>query len=241
VTASVAQRSADLHRVTLLAVDPLLVAVAGAVGVLGLAWGRAATELAPRLVRDPHGSGGTTTRTLTLAPVVAQVGTGVLVAAVVLRVGLVPALPAWLWFAAGAALLTVVDLRYAVLPNRLLGPLVLGALGLLTAASVATGTWSGLVRALLASVVVAGVLLGLALVQPASLGAGDVKLGLLLGLYLGWLGWPSVLVGMLVAAVVQALAGSCLLVLRRAGRDTQLPFGPALLGGVVAVLFLAAG
>jgi leader peptidase (prepilin peptidase)/N-methyltransferase len=75
----------------------------------------------------------------------------------------------------------------------------------------------------------------MALVSPAGMGMGDVKLAGLLGLLLGWLGWPVVVAGFLLGFVVQAVLGLALIVLRRAGRDTELPFGPALvLGTAVA-------
>jgi leader peptidase (prepilin peptidase)/N-methyltransferase len=80
----------------------------------------------------------------------------------------------------------------------------------------------------------------MALLAPAGLGMGDVKLAGLLGLYLGWLGWPVVLLGFLLGFAVQALVGLVLLAARRAGRHTELPFGPALLGGSLAAALLSA-
>jgi prepilin signal peptidase PulO-like enzyme (type II secretory pathway) len=71
----------------------------------------------------------------------------------------------------------------------------------------------------------------LAAVPRTGLGLGDAKLAGLLGLLLGWLGWPAVLLGL---ALPYACNGPVVLGLLLAGRirrDTALPFGPALLAG----------
>ncbi|KQS66291.1 prepilin peptidase [Modestobacter sp. Leaf380] len=221
--------------------DPTLLTVAALVAALGLPAGRVLNRLAHRVPAARSEPGPVATRALAVRPPWLELGTAGLSAAVVLHVGLGPATAAWLWFALGAVLLTVVDLQHLLLPNRLLLPLTTGAVVLLAGAAAGAGTWPDLGRALVAAPVVATGLLLLALANPAGLGMGDVKLGLLVGLYLGWLGWPSVLVGLLLAAVAQAAVGLVLLAAGRAGRRTALPFGPALLGGVLAVLFLAGG
>ena len=94
---------------------------------------------------------------------------------------------------------------------------------------------------MLAAGAVFAVLLALALVNPRGLGMGDVELGALLGLQLGFLGWPAVLAGVLLGSVLQATAAAALLLARRADRHTDLPFGPALLGGALLVLMLTGG
>ena len=62
----------------------------------------------------------------------------------------------------------------------------------------------------------------------------------MLGLYLGWLGWAHLLAGVVLGFVAQAVLAVAALVLGRAGRDTQLAFGPALLAGALVVGLLAA-
>jgi leader peptidase (prepilin peptidase)/N-methyltransferase len=76
-------------------------------------------------------------------------------------------------------------------------------------------------------------------VHPAGMGYGDVKLAGLLGLYLGWLGWGPVLVGTFTGFLLGGLVGVALLVTRRAGRRTAIPFGPFMLGGAMLALFFA--
>ena len=75
----------------------------------------------------------------------------------------------------------------------------------------------------------------LALVYPAGMGMGDVKLVLLLGFALGSAVLPALMVGTLAAA----LAGAVLLA--REGRDARrrtIPFGPFLAFGAIAATLL---
>ena len=60
---------------------------------------------------------------------------------------------------------------------------------------------------------------------------GDVKLAALLGLHLGWLGWPVLVDGALAGFVVQAVLAVVLLATRRVGLRGAIPFGPAMLAG----------
>jgi leader peptidase (prepilin peptidase)/N-methyltransferase len=161
-------------------------------------------------------------------------------AAVTLRFGWSAELPAWLWFVAVGLLLAVVDLRTMLLPNRVLLPGLIGGLVLLAVAAAADGAWSALGRGVAAGGVAFGVLLVLALIAPTGMGMGDVKLAALLGLYLGWLGWPTVFTGFFLGFLVQALLGLALLAARRVGRRSELPFGPALLAGALLSALLSA-
>jgi leader peptidase (prepilin peptidase) / N-methyltransferase len=69
------------------------------------------------------------------------------------------------------------------------------------------------------------------------MGRGDVKLAGVLGLYLGWLGWSSLLVGVFAGFLLGGLVGGALLALRRAGLRTQFPFGPSMLAGAFVAVF----
>jgi leader peptidase (prepilin peptidase) / N-methyltransferase len=205
-------------------------------GVLGLPVG----HLANRLAGSFPWRGEHAVRTAAPLPAV-ELATAALLALVVLRCGVSAALPAWLFFAAAGVLLAVVDLREKLLPNRVLLPVTGVVLALLTVAAAAAGDWSALLRAVLAGSVSFAVGLAMAVLAPSGLGMGDVKLAGLLGLVLGWSSWSAVLLGFLVGFVLQAVLGLALLAARRAGRRTQLPFGPALLAGALAVLLLTGG
>lgn len=72
------------------------------------------------------------------------------------------------------------------------------------------------------------------------MGFGDVKLALGVGAALGWYGWPTVMLGTFAGFLFGALYGGALVVLRRAGRRTAIPFGPFLLGGGLVGLLIGA-
>ena len=78
-----------------------------------------------------------------------------------------------------------------------------------------------------------------ALIYPAGIGWGDVKLSGVLGLYLGWLGVSALVAGLFLGYLLAALAGLGLLAARRATRKSQLPFGPFLLAGTLIAILLS--
>lgn len=163
-------------------------------------------------------------------------GTAALFVLVALRVGESAQLPAFLSLAAAAVLLTVIDLKHHVLPDRVTLPALGAGAVLLTGAAAVHGDWAALARAVVAAVVLFLVFLVLALIAPTGLGFGDVKLSALIGLYLGWLGWAAVLVGAVAAFLVQAVLALALLATRRIDLRGELPFGPAmLLGAALAI------
>jgi leader peptidase (prepilin peptidase)/N-methyltransferase len=173
----------------------------------------------------------------TLGPLLGRVPTallaGVLFALAAVRFGPSAELPAWLALAAAGVLLTAIDLRSHLLPDRVVLPSLGAGVVLLGVAAAVEGAWPALGRALLASAALFAAYLVLALLAPGGLGMGDVKLAALLGLYLGRLGWDAVLAGAIAGFVVQAGVALGLLALRRVGLRGELPFGPAMLGGAL--------
>lgn len=154
-----------------------------------------------------------------------------------LVVGTQPHLAAALVLAVLGVPLAVTDLAHHRLPNRLLATAGTGTVVLLALAAVIEGDGTGFARALLGGCVLGAGFLGLALLRPTGLGMGDVKLAAVLGLWLGWLSWPSVLLGVLAAFVGGGLISLLLLLLGRVRPDSHLPFGPwLLLGAAVATV-----
>lgn len=157
-------------------------------------------------------------------------------AAVAWKFGAHAALPAYLLLGAVCGVVAVTDLAARKIPAAVVLPAYpLGAL-LLVGASASGDQWWPLARAGLAAVAIGGFYLILGIGFAGQLGLGDVELGGLLGLYLGYLGWSPVTVGTLLAWILAALA----IPLRRAfapgGAVRELPAGPFLVTALVAVL-----
>jgi leader peptidase (prepilin peptidase)/N-methyltransferase len=171
-----------------------------------------------------------------------ELGTGVLFVAIAARLGgsTLLVLPAWLYLAAIAVALALIDLDVLRLPNAIVLPSYIVAPLLFLPAVVIGRDWSAALRGLLAMAALWSFYFLLSVVYPGGMGFGDVKLAGILGLYLGSLGWSSVAVGTLAAFVLGGAAGLTLMAFGRAGRRTALPFGPSMLAGALLALFAAA-
>lgn len=136
--------------------------------------------------------------------------------------------------AVASGLLVPLDLATYRLPDAIVGPAYPVLVGLLAVAAAVEGDWDRLLRALLGGLAVLTGYFVLALVSPTSLGLGDVKLSGLLGVFLGWFGWHTVLLGTLSAFAAFAVLALALLAVRRVSFRTDLPFGPAMVLGAAA-------
>ncbi|MGP2436528.1 prepilin peptidase [Streptomyces sp. JW3] len=151
-----------------------------------------------------------------------------------------PELAVWLLLAPVAVLLTVVDVRVRRLPDLLTLPLAGAALVLLGLAALVpehVGSWP---TALLGTLALGAGYYALFFLNPSGMAFGDVKLALGAGAVLGWYGWPTLLLGAFAGFLLGALYGLGLLVTRRAGRGTQIAFGPFLIGGAFLGLLVGA-
>ncbi|PZF82899.1 prepilin peptidase [Jiangella anatolica] len=148
-------------------------------------------------------------------------------------------LPAYLVVGLLGVAMAYIDLRTQLLPDWLTLT-ALGAAGAwLTVAAAITGDWGAYGRAWAAAAACLAFYLLLALLRPADLGLGDVKLSASLGLLLGWSGWATVASGVFLAFLAGGVIGIVLLAAGRAGRRTSLPFGPPMLLGTLAALLLS--
>jgi leader peptidase (prepilin peptidase)/N-methyltransferase len=68
---------------------------------------------------------------------------------------------------------------------------------------------------------------------------GDVKLGAITGLYLGWLGWSWLFWGTFIGFAMGAVWAVALIMIKKAQRSTPIAFGPFLILGVVVSALLA--
>jgi leader peptidase (prepilin peptidase) / N-methyltransferase len=172
------------------------------------------------------------------APLAIELTSAAVVALIVAANGLQPSTAAFALLAVLGVALAQIDTAVQRLPDRLTLPAYPAVLVLLTLAAAAGSQWPALLRALLAAALLGTGYLLLGLLSAGQVGGGDVKLAGLLGLPLGWLGWPFVLSGTLLAFAAAAVFAVGLLARRRASLRTQISFGPFLLTG--ALLALAA-
>jgi leader peptidase (prepilin peptidase)/N-methyltransferase len=148
------------------------------------------------------------------------------------------ALPAYLFLAAVSVALAAIDIDVHKLPNMIVLPSIAVGAILLAAATFVLGDWGVFVRALLGAAVLCAFYFLLLVVYPKGMGVGDVKLAALLGLYLGWIGWDALIVGAFAAFLAGGVFSIALILIRRADRKTQIPFGPwMLLGAWIGIIF----
>lgn len=160
-----------------------------------------------------------------------ELGTAVLFGLVAWRIGLAWELPAFLYLAAIAVALALIDLDVHRLPDAIVLPAYPVSLALLAGAAAADGQWWSLGRAVLGGLALLAFYAVLAAVYPAGMGLGDVKLAGVLGVFLGWMGWGSLLVGAFAAFLLGGVFALGLLATGRASRGSGIPFGPWMLLG----------
>ncbi|MFJ9636606.1 prepilin peptidase [Streptomyces sp. NPDC101178] len=188
-----------------------------------------AAPRSPRPGRVPYAPGA-------LAPLVTVLACLALAAATGAR----PELAAWLLLTPPAVLLATVDRRVHRLPDPLTLPLAAAAVLLLGGAALLPGHAGSWTSGLLGGLVLGGFYLLLFLINPDGMGFGDVKLALTLGLALGWYGWEVLFLGGFAGFLFGAAYGLGLVLLRRAGRKTGIPFGPFMIAGALVGVLLGA-
>ena len=169
-----------------------------------------------------------------------EAATGIAFAAVAAWAGLSWILPALLYLAAISIALTMIDLELRRLPNAIVLPSYPVAAALLTLAALAEGEPGRLLRSAICGAALYSFYFLLMVINPRGMGFGDVKLAGVLGLYLGWFGWEHAIVGGFLAFVVGGLVGIALMIVGRADRKTQIPFGPYMILGAWLALAYAA-
>jgi leader peptidase (prepilin peptidase) / N-methyltransferase len=203
---------------------------------------------------------------ITVAYPIVEAVTAFAFVAAVLRIG--PhwtVVPYWLFFSTLIAV-SVVDLFNYVIPDRIVFPSLGASFALIVAISLYYDDASAITGALVGMLLYA-LMLGLPfVVRPNALGFGDVKLALLMGLFLGWFNTGDrldtvrlVLIALVLGCFVGLVVGAGLFVARKiSGRELLLdpmvesgeiepqgglfgvtfPFGPALaIGASIGVLF----
>jgi leader peptidase (prepilin peptidase) / N-methyltransferase len=158
------------------------------------------------------------------------------------------------WVVVGLLILTgclisvsVIDLQVLRIPDRITFPTLGLSVVVIVVVSLVEGIDDAITGAGVGLLTYTLILGFFHMVYPRGLGFGDVKLALVMGLYVGWMGWTSVepVVGP-VMLVLYAIIGGCLLgvvfglavtVARR--KRGAFPFGPALALACYGVVLFA--
>lgn len=142
-----------------------------------------------------------------------------------------PGMDQFVWFFFALFLLIlVIDLEHRRVLNVVVYPMA--AAGLLLAL---LHPQLSFVNAVVGGLVGFGIFLLLYLVRPGGLGAGDVKLAGLIGILVGF---PGVLVAILVAIILGGVAAAFLLLSRRVGPKGTMAYAPYLsIGALFALVY----
>jgi len=147
------------------------------------------------------------------------------------RLVLVP----FLWLVPVLVTAAVTDLRTLLIPKRV----VWVGFGIGLASIAGTAAWMGITDTLTSAIIGAAVFFGMLfffhVVFPSGMGFGDVRLALVLGLYLGWLDWRLPLFGLLIGNVVYLVYAAP----RRMMGSKYSPFGPALAAGTLLAIYFS--
>jgi len=126
--------------------------------------------------------------------------------------------------------ITGIDLQHQLIPDAITLPGIL--VGLLL--NLATGRMSW-VESVIGIALGGGLFFLIILVSRGGMGGGDLKLGAMLGAFLGW---KALLFGLFVAIVLGGVIGAAFLATGVRGRKDPIPFGPFLAaGGAMALVW----
>ena len=155
--------------------------------------------------------------------------TGMLFAGAAYEFGLGLELLSGLALIATLIALAGIDLEHRLLPNAIVGPAALA--GFTLAVLESPGRWWVYLGSALA---LAGGLLVLALAYPGGMGMGDVKMGGMLGAFLG----PYAALAVFLGALCGAITGGLLMATGKMQRRQALPFGVFMAIGGIVTLFV---
>lgn len=161
--------------------------------------------------------------------------TGMVSAAFAANLGMTFSLPAFIFLAVLGVQLARIDVALHLLPNPLVLVLLSGSVLLLLLPSIFTKQSDDLFRGALGAVILFVAYMILGLISPGSIGMGDVKLAVPVGLYLGYLGWAQLLYGGLLGFVLNGVVTVLILAINGQKQATEVAHGPSMLGALAVV------
>ncbi len=144
---------------------------------------------------------------------------------------------AWLTCLTGFMALIIYDIRWMLLPNRIIFPLYGVASVYVIARMLEASSFTPLLGAMIGALIGGGIFyLLFEFSKGRWIGGGDVKLGFLLGALAG--GPANAFIMLFIASTLGTLAIAPLLMTKRATQQTRIPFGPFLIAGCFIVVLL---
>ncbi len=158
---------------------------------------------------------------------------GLLFAFIGLRFGLSWTGVAQAVLAAGLVVLAFIDLDHMLLPRKVVYVTLTLVAVALVAGAASGSQWHRLAIAVICGIVPWLLFFVINFLNPKAMGFGDVRLALLIGFGLGWLGAAYAFLGFILASILGALVGLAMIAMGKAGRRTPIPFGTFLAAGAV--------
>lgn len=174
---------------------------------------------------------GCKTKIKVLYPVMGFI-TGVMFVFSYYMIGLSAELAVALLFVSLLVIISVTDIAYLIIPNKVLLPFAL-LLGVARLVSPLTPWWDSI----LGAVVGFSILYIVALIYKDGMGGGDVKLFFVIGLVLGV---ENIVITLLLATVVGIITGLILIQTVGKGKSVPIPFGTSIAIGAVITYFWGA-
>lgn len=150
---------------------------------------------------------------------------------------------AYCFFCAFIVAVAAIDLEHYRIPDRLVFPALAISVPGIVLISLQKDFAEAITYALVGAATFFGILLIFHLISPRGMGFGDVKLGLVLGLFSGWLagsvaqGAYLAVIGLFLGAIIGVVVGVGVALSK--GRKAAFPFGPALCAGAYLVVLLS--
>lgn len=141
----------------------------------------------------------------------------------------------WLYVIGSFIVLAVYDLRWYLLPDKVLLPLIVPAVAMLIGQALIAHSVTAIIYPIVAAILFGGAFYLLAAVSKGRwMGGGDIKLAFVMGLLLGL---QRTALAMFIAFDSAAIIGVILIIIHRKKRSDLIPFGPFLIAGTLAAYY----
>ena len=134
----------------------------------------------------------------------------------------------------------VYDLKHYIIPDGVIYTAIIASfLYNIVYSFLTIGSFQFFLQSLLAALLASGFFLLIVLISKGKwMGVGDIKLALLMGLFLSW---PNIIIALFSAFFIGAVIGVGLIILKKKGLKSEVPFGPFLVTGTFLSLFWGSG